>query len=268
MPLVEDARTGVQRLLGWQEELGVPPAVGRVGARLEHVEPGTSTVRLPLTPELLLPDGGTSSAVPALLSDIGLTTAVVSTLPDARAVTTVSMTVDVLAPTPVAGSLTAVCRAQPFADGGTQHAAGEVRDDTGRVVAVLSGWFVTVQVDRVGTLRRGVPQEPPAAHLLELLGLADDGRLHARDALSNVSGTLHGGAGALATCLAAELAVPGSRLLTAALAYERPTARGAESHLAAQVLRRGRRTASVEALLTGPDGKVALRTRVVAATAP
>ncbi|MCW2608032.1 MAG: hypothetical protein JWO60_2725 [Frankiales bacterium] len=268
MPPVDDARTGVQRLLGWREQLGVPPAVGRVGARLEHAAAGTTTVRLPLTAELLLPDGRTSAAVPALLSDIGLTTSVVSTLPDARAVTTVSMTVDVLAPTPVSGALTAVCRAQPFADGAVQHAAGEVHDDDGRLVAVLAGWFLTVQVDRAGTLRRGVPQEPPAAHLHDLLGLEDDGRLHARDALSNVSGTLHGGVGALATCLAAERAVPGARLLTASLTYERPTARGADSTLTAEVLRQGRRTATVEAQLRGPDGRTALRTRAVAATGP
>ncbi len=246
----------------------MPPAVGRFGGHLLDVAPGTTTVRLPLTPELLLPDGATSGAVPALLSDVGLTTAVVSTLPDARAVMTISMTVDLLRPTPADGGLTAVCVAEPFADGVPQHAAGTLRADDGTVVAQVSGFFLPVPMDREGVHRQGVPQEPAAAHLPDLLRLAGDA-LTVRDALSNVSGTLHGGVGALAVCLAAEQALgPGARLLSAACSYERPTPRDTTAHLWASVLRRGRRTSTVEAALRTPDGRDALRARVVALSPP
>ena len=261
-------RTGEQRLRGWADELGVPPAVGRFGGRMLDVSPGTTTVRVPLRPELLLPGGRTSSAVPALLSDVGLTTSVVSTLPDARAVTTISMTVDLLGPTPAEGGLTAVCLAAPFRGGVPQHATGTLTDDDGTPVAVVSGWFLPVEMDREGVHRRGVPQEPEAADLVDLLQLDGD-LLVARDALSNVSGTLHGGVGALAVTLAAERALgPGARLLSAACSYERPTPRGASAHLEAHVLKRGRRTSTVEAVLRTPEGKEAVRARVVALSAP
>ena len=242
----------------------MPPAVGRFGGRLLDVAPGTSTVRVPLTPELLLPDGTTSAAVPALLGDVGLTTAVVSTLPDTRAVTTISMTVDLLTTTPATGSLTAVCRSRPFTGGAPQHATGTLTDADGTAVAEVAGWFLPVEGDRPGLQRRGLTQEPPATDLLALLRLDGD-VLVARDALGNVAGALHGGVGALAVCLAAERALgPGTRLLSAACSYERPTPRDAEVVLEASVLRRGRRTATVESVLRSDEGKVAVRARTTA----
>jgi acyl-coenzyme A thioesterase PaaI-like protein len=67
----------------------VPPALGRMRARLDEVGLGATTVRLPLEPELLLPDDRPSGAVVSLLADFGLTTAVISSLPDVTGVTTV-----------------------------------------------------------------------------------------------------------------------------------------------------------------------------------
>jgi len=93
---------GVERLRRWgDEQRGVPPAVGRVGAALEAVRTGTTTVALPLTAELLMPGGAVTGSVTSLLADIGLTTSVVSSLPDLRGVTTISMTVDHHAAPPV-----------------------------------------------------------------------------------------------------------------------------------------------------------------------
>ena len=266
------ADDGVARLLRWRDEQrGVPPAVGRLRAHFDVVEPGTTTVRLPLHPELLLPDGATDAGVQSLVADIGLTKAVVASLPHALAVTTISMTVDHLAPTPATGSLVAVSTASPYADGRPQHATGAVVDGAGRQVAAVSGWFLPAVVQAHAAERVGLVHEPPSAHLHDLLGLAEPGpggaaALVAREALSNIAGTLHGGVGALAcdTAVQAVLA-PEGRLLTSAFSYLRPTPRGGEVAVRADVLRRGRRTATAQCTVVGADGRLALQATVVAA---
>lgn len=268
------AADGVARLLRWHAHRGVPPAVGRLRIALEAVELGTTTVRLPLHPELLLPGGAPSAAVPSMLADVALSTSVVSSLPNGRAVTTISMTVDHVVPTPASGALVATCRSAPYADGAPQHAAGRLLDEDGQLVAVVSGWFLPAEVPHEGGARLGLPDEPAAADLPGLLGVRLDDPvdgaltfpLHARDALGNVSGTLHGGVGALTAGLAAEAALgPGTRLLTSTYAYLRPIPRDAAVRVSARVLRRGRRTASVEAVLRTEDGREALRATAVAA---
>ena len=119
----------MERLRRWRDhDRGVPPAVGRVAARLLSVAPGSTVVRLPLTRELLLADGRSTEAVSALLGDVGLTTSVISSLPDLRGVTTVSMTVDHHAPPPRDGALVATCTAGAYADGRLQHAAGTLQN--------------------------------------------------------------------------------------------------------------------------------------------
>ena len=107
----------------------MPPAFGRLGARLEDVGLCTTAVRLPLTPELLLPDGRPSGAVTSLLADFALTTSVIASLPDLRGVTTVALTVDHLALPPTSGSLVSRCTAAAYDDGRPQHAAGALFDD-------------------------------------------------------------------------------------------------------------------------------------------
>ena len=193
--------SGLERLRRWREEdRGVPPAFGRLGARLEDVAPCTTSVRLPLTPELLLPDGRPSGAVTSLLADFALTTSVIASLPDLRGVTTVALTVDHLALPPTSGSLVSRCTATAYADGRPQHAAGALHDDAGRQVAAVSGWFLAAPAEAASAERVGLAHEPPAAHLLALLGVPGGPgfALGARDALSNALGTLHGGIGALA----------------------------------------------------------------------
>ena len=267
------ADDGVARLLRWRDELrGVPPAVGRLRAHLDVVEPGTTTVRLPLHPELLLPGGAAATGVQALAADIGLTTAVVASLPHALAVTTISMTVDHLGLTPASGSLVAVSTASPYVDGRPQHATGDVFDTAGQRVAAVSGWFLPAVVQAHAAERVGLVHEPPSAHLHELLGVRELGRvsgsfgLVAREALSNIAGTLHGGVGALACDVAAQAAVaPEGRLLTSAFSYLRPTPRGGEVAVRADVLRRGRRTATALCTVVGADGRLALQATVVAA---
>jgi acyl-coenzyme A thioesterase PaaI-like protein len=267
----ESRRTdGVGRLLGWRDEQrGVPPAVGRVRAHLDEVAPGTTTVRLPLHPELLLPGGVPSAGVASLVADIGLTTSVVASLPHALAVTTVSMTVDHVGPVPDAGTLVAVCRSAAYADGRPQHASGDVRDGTGRLVAVVSGWFLPAVVQATGAERERLAQEAPAQDLHALLGLVPAGAgfgLVAREALGNATGTLHGGIGALACDVAAQDVLgPDARLLTSAFTYLRPTPRGGVVDVAAQVLRRGRRTGTATCTVVGADGRLALQATVVGA---
>lgn len=267
------AADGVERLLRWRDEQrGVPPAVGRLRAHLDVVEPATTTVRLPLHPELLLPGGAAGAGVQSLLADIGLTTAVVASLPHALAVTTVSMTVDHLAPTPTQGSLVVVSSAAAYEDGRPQHATGVVHDGTGHQVAAVSGWFVPALVQAHASERFGLVRETAAADLLDLLGVTDLAAggsafgLVAREALSNVAGTLHGGIGALVCDVAAEAAFsPDGRLLTSAFSYLRPTPRGGAVAVRADVVRRGRRTGTAQCSVVGADGRLALRATVVAA---
>ena len=263
------AADGVERLRRWRDEdRGVPPAVGRFGARLVAVSAAATRVRLPLLPELLLPSGRPSGAVTSLLADMGLTTSVIASLPDLRGVTTISMTVDHHALPPTDGALVSTCTAGAYADGRPQHAAGLVHDDAGRLVATVSGWFLAAPAEAVAAERVGLVTEPPAAHLLDLLGM-DEGpgvELVAREALSNALGSLHGGVGALASQLAAgsEL-TPGSAPLTSSFAYLRPTTRGGAVRVVGELVRQGRRTGVAGASLVDADGRVLVRASLVAA---
>ena len=244
----------------------MPPAFGRLGARLEDVGPCTTAVRLPLTPELLLPDGRPSGAVTSLVADFALTTSVIASLPDLRGVTTVTLTVDHLALPPTAGSLVSRCTATAYADGRPQHAAGTLHDDTGRQVASVSGWFFAAPAEAASAERVGLVLEPAAAHLLDLLGVPAGARfeLGARDALSNALGTLHGGIGALAAQVAAEAALANDlRPLTSTFAYLRPTPRDGTVTVDGAVVRSGRRTGAASATVTGPDGRTVLTSTLV-----
>jgi len=244
----------------------VPPAFGRLGARLEDTGPGTTAVRLPLTPELRLPDGRPSGAVTSLLADFALTTSVIASLPDLRGVTTVALTVDHLALPPVSGSLVSRCTAAPYAGDRAQSAAGTLHDDTGRQVAAMSGWFLAAPAEAASAERVGLPQEPPAEHLLDLLGVpgGPSFALTARDALSNALGTLHGGIGALAAQLAAEAALDSDlRPLTSTFAFLRPTPRDGTVTVDGAVVRSGRRTGAAVATVTGPDGRTVLTSTLV-----
>lgn len=259
--------SGLERLRRWRdEERGVPPAVGRLGAVLEDVGPRTTAVRLPLTPELLLPDGRPSGAVTSLLADFALTTSVIASLPDLRGVTTVALTVDHLALPPASGSLVSRCTATAHDGDRPQSAAGALFDDTGRQVAAVSGWFLAAPADPASAERVGLVQEPPASHLLDLLRVPAAPRfeLAARDALSNALGTLHGGIGALAAQLAAEAALGTDlRPLLSTFAYLRPTPRDGTVTVEGAVVRSGRRTGAASATVTGPDGRTVLTSSLV-----
>jgi uncharacterized protein (TIGR00369 family) len=257
---------GRERLRRWTDQArGVPPAFGRLRAGLDSVACGTTSVRLPLTPELRRRDGSPTSGTTALLADFGLTTSVISTLPDLRGVTTIAMTVDHLEPPPPTGALVSRCTAGAYADGQPQHASGTLHDDAGRLVAQVSGWFLPTPADDVSADRVGLVEEPPVASLEELLqtaiGPAFD--LHARDALSNAIGSLHGGIGALACSLAAEAVLPGTRPLSLALSYLRPTPREGTVTVTASVVQAGRRTGTADASVVDADGRLLLAARLV-----
>lgn len=263
------AEDGVERLRRWSDEArGVPPAVGRVGARLLSVSPGATTVRLPLVAELLLPDGSPTGAVTSLLADMGLTTSVISSLPDLRGVTTIAMTVDHHGLPPVDGALVSTCTASPYVDGRPQHASGELHDEAGRLVATVSGWFLATPAEAVAAERVGLVLEPPAAHLLDLLRVepGPSFELVARDALSNAISSLHGGIGALAAQLAAAAAIdPRAVPLTSSFSYLRPTPRHGAVQVTGEAVRQGRRTAAATSALTGPDGRALVTSTLVAA---
>lgn len=260
---------GLERLRRWRDEdRGVPPAVSRLGATLDQIETGTTRVRLPMSSELLLPGGGPTGAVTALLADFGLTTSVMASLPDLRGITTICMTVDHLRLPPVDGWLLATGQAAPYDDGRPQHARGTIHDADGHEIARATGWFLPVPAEPGRVERVHVVQEPPAAHLLDLLGIGPGPTfgLVAREALSNVLGSLHGGIGALAGQLAAEAALGGSPLpLTSAFRYERPTPRGTAVTVTGSVVRSGRRICSSSAVAADRDGNVTLQTTLVAA---
>ena len=249
----------------------MPPAFGRLGARLDDsgldaTGTGTTAVRLPLTPELLLPDGRPSAAVTSLLADFALTTSVIASLPDLRGVTTVALTVDHLALPPTTGSLVSRCTAAGYDDGRPQHAAGALFDERGRRVAAVSGWFLAAPAEAASAERVGLVHEPRAAHLLDLLRVPDGPSfgLTARDALSNALGTLHGAIGAAAAQLAAEAALRTDlRPLRSTFAYLRPTPRDGTVRVEGAVVRAGRRTGTATATVTGPDRRTVLSADLV-----
>ena len=259
---------GVERLRRWHDEhRGIPPAIGRVGLVLESVARGATTARLPLTAELLLPTGEPTGAVTSLLADMGLTTAVVSSLPDLRGVTTISMTVDHHTRPPAAGVLVATCTAAAYAEGRPQHASGALHDGSGRLVATVSGWFLATPAEAVAADRIGLVTEPPARDLVDLLATTGgpDFPLVARDALSNALGSLHGGIGALATHLAAAAALdPELAPLTSAFSYLRPTPRDGTVRASGKAVRQGRRTAMATSSLTAAGGRELVTATLVA----
>lgn len=259
----------MERLRRWRDEdRGVPPAVGRVGARLVALSPGATSLRMPLVPELLLPTGAPTGAVTSLLADMGLTTSVIASLPDLRGVTTIAMTVDHHGLPPAAGALVSTCTAGAYADGRPQHASGTLHDDSGRLVATVSGWFLAAPAEAVAADRVGLVLEPPAAHLLDLLQVAPgpDVTLVARDALSNALGSLHGGVGALAAQLtAAAVLDPDLVPLTSAFTYLRPTPRDGAVRVTGTLVRAGRRTAVASSTVTDADGRTLVTSTLVAA---
>ena len=260
---------GLERLRRWRDEgRGVPPAVTRLGATLERMEPAATAVRLPLSPELLLPGGEATCAVAALLADFGLTTSIMASLPDPRGVTTIAMTVDHLCVPPVGGWLLATCRAAPYDGARPQHATGVLHDADGCEIARATGWFLPTAAEPDRVERVHVVRERPAEHLLDLLAIEPGPSfvLVAREALGNVLGSLHGGVGALAGSLAAEAALGRPlRPLTAAFTYLRPTPRHASVTVTGSVVRAGRRTGISTAVAVDAAGRTTLQTTLVAA---
>ena len=247
----------------------MPPAFGRMRAQLDRVEHGTTVVRLPLEPELLLPDGRATGAVSAMLADFGLASCVISSLPDLRGVATISLTVDHLDLPPTAGVLLAECTASRYDDGRPQHARGVITDDSGRTVAHVSGWLMPTAAEPAGVERRGLVEEPPADDVAALLQVpyAPTFALQARDALGNAIGSLHGGSVALACSVAAQAALDAMRPMTTSLAFLRPTPREGSVTVSANVVRRGRRTAAVDVHLTDESDRLLVTARVVAGAA-
>ncbi len=261
---VED---GIERLRRWTEEQrGVPPAFGRTGCTLDHVALATTTVRLPLTPELLLSSGSPTGAVTAMLADFGLASCVIASLPDLRGVATISCTVDHLSLPPTSGALLVTCTATPYDEGRPQSARGTVRTEAGEPVAEVSGWLVPTPAEAAGAQRVGLAHEPAAAHVHDLLGVPAEQAflLTARDALSNAIGSLHGGTVALACSLAAEAALPGLRPLTTSIAFLRPTPLSGSVQVAASVVRQGRRTGVADVTVTDDAGRLLVTARLVA----
>jgi acyl-coenzyme A thioesterase PaaI-like protein len=130
----------------------------------------------------------------------------------------------------------------------------------------VSGWFLAAPAEAVHVERVGRVSEPPADDLRELLRVPAGPAfsLHARDALSNALGTLHGGVGALASQLAAEAALAGGlRPLTSRFTYLRPTPRDGSVTVVATVVRQGRRTGAAYASVTAGDGRVVLSASLV-----
>ena len=257
---------GIERLRRWTEEQrGVPPALGRMRATLADARPGSTTIRLPLVPELLLPDGAPSAAVTAMLADFGLASCVISSLPDLRGVATISLTVDHLGLPPEAGELVATCTASPYDGGDPQHASGEVHDGSGRLVARVSGWLMPTPAEASGIDRVGLVSEPPARDLCDLLQVpyAPSFDLVARDALSNAIGSLHGGVGALAVSLAAQAALPEMVPLSAQVLFLRPMPTEGSVSVRASVLRQGRRTGVTETSVADGEGRLLASARVV-----
>jgi acyl-coenzyme A thioesterase PaaI-like protein len=277
------AAAGVTLVREWARTGRLAPAAHRFGIEVTEAELCATTTRMPLVAGLLRPDGRSSAAVTAMLGDVALATATVASLPHVGTVTTVSMTIDHLRPVPLDGDLTAVCRAQEWAPGTLQHAGGHVYGTDGpEPVAVVSAWFVSMILtdEAAASLPVTAPYQPnprdknSGSSLDDRLELArienaGDGevrlQLAATRASANGMGTLHGGVGALTCGYAAELLLgPQARLLTSSYNYLRPVPTPASVAVRAAVVRRGRRTATASASLTGPDGRDAVHCAITA----
>lgn len=264
-----ERQDGLERLRRWHDEQrGVPPAVGRFGARLTALALGSTTLHLPVTDELLLPGGVPTDALAALLADMSLSSSVVASLPDLRGVATAVLAIDHLGLPPVTGALLATGMAAPYRDGAPSHCTGTVRSQDGTVVATASGWFLASPAPPGERERTGLVLEPAAPSLLALLDVSGGNqfRLHVREALSNALGTLHGGVGALAAALAAGACVPaGMRPVSSRFTFLRPSPRHGSVTVTGRSVRQGRRTAVAEAELSADDGTVVLTASLLAA---
>lgn len=226
--------------------------------------------------ELRLPDGRAADAVVGMLADVGLATAALTRLPADVVATTLSTTIDHVGTAPSTGELVAVCQAESYAGGPLLHAVGTVCGDDGRVLARISGWLVLTATQVPVAPAHELSTEWRGQHLLDLLEaqLLEQGpdrvvlRFAAREQLSNLVGTLHGGVGAMACEAAAQMCLgTHGHLLTSTLAYLRPVPETATVTVVAEVLRRGRRTALVRSRLTDAAGVPALEATVVAGVA-
>ncbi|MCW2620977.1 MAG: hypothetical protein JWL64_579 [Frankiales bacterium] len=236
--------------------------------------PGEVRTSMTLPVTSVMPDGRVSLAPSLVLADVAVAVAVITSRPEQMAISTISLSVEHLA-APVPGRrLVAISRATPATPGHPQHSGGEIRDETGLRIATMSAWFL-VRPELPGV----VPDPPralvpvPPADLVALLGAtsvqwdesgASYGLLVTFE-LANAAFSLHGGVGAMAALVAAELCVgPEMTVLSSALQLLRAVTVGTEAKVAATVVRRGRRTALIDLKVLLPDGKPALTGHVVA----
>jgi acyl-coenzyme A thioesterase PaaI-like protein len=211
-----------------------------------------------------------------MLADVGLAAAVLTRMPPGVMVTTVSTSLDHLAPAPQDGSLIAVCRAGPCGESDMHHAVGEIRDANGMLHARATGWLLLGNAPVAAQAAPAFPQEPRGSHVLDLLQASEETeadhvavRFLVRPSLSNLMGVLHGGIGAIACEALAEMALgPGSRLLNSSFAYLRPVREGTIATVTTEMVRRGRRTAVLRARLLTGTGATSLQVCVVAEVTP
>ncbi|GAA1365117.1 hypothetical protein GCM10009596_28510 [Arthrobacter rhombi] len=214
-------------------------------------------------------DGTAShSALGVLVDDVVGNAALLYRDPESWAVTT-ELSLDILAPLPADGSLL-TCRAVHLGQDETScYAAGEVRTDSGTLLARASSWLIFVPgvPEKVRGQHTAPATIPPADALEEALGRPDangpggdtfparSGAFHATEWQLNPAGAIHGGMVAGMCGLAAEEAVAGTgvRLQSLRVTFLRP-GRGIQVPQT-RVIHNGNRLKKVSVSLMGPSGK-------------
>jgi acyl-coenzyme A thioesterase PaaI-like protein len=280
---VFEAYSAADRTQRWLDgRLPRIPAMALFGVHPQRADPDESLVELELRPDMLDADGHAPSGLLAFLTDVVTGTAVSASLPVAKPMVTVTITVEpAVDELPSDGFLVAHARVVStrgdliFAQGEIREAkrAGEQGD---RVLARVGAWYLRLASRPGGTNPEAhTTPQPPAPDLglgpvgqligvrsVELGPLSARAVLPMKPELMNIALNLHGGVGALYADLVcgAALGAGGSyRPLTSTYSYLRAAgSQGADVEVRARVLKPGRVVATVEAEVLSSEGKPAL----------
>ncbi|UIX29177.1 PaaI family thioesterase [Streptomyces sp. GQFP] len=218
-----------------------------------------------------------------VLADVVLGQASVSRLPSDRSIATTNLHLDVVArPTLTGGDISGTGRVDAVDEFGVMS-SGELVDQAGRLIAVITGRFAVVAVgsrnegtlpatpDRAAPRSAGAADGVPVHELLGLKPLDKEGpvlrfQIDARPEFGNGRGGIHGGIGALIGEQAAGHALrnmlpSGSRMRPVEIraCFLRPLeAGGPPVGCTAEVLHTGRRLAATSARVLTPDGRPAV----------
>lgn len=236
-------------------------------------EPGQARASMPTGPWLRGPGGRPSPAGLGVLLDDVLGQAVISSRPAGLWAVTTELNMDVVAPLLADGQEVSASARPVLLDGAGGLARAELRDVTGRCLALGTTWsrFIEGVPDAV----RNPPQLPDVAdrgqRLTELLGVpvGDTGHINlpVRTDLGNPRGVIHGGILFCLAAMSAERALQGTGLDIASVrvVYLRPGT--GELRLEPVVIHRGRSLGAVRIDISNAAGALCATATVTARSA-